>query len=389
MKKVLIIGGGIGGLTSALALSSKGFEVELFERAAQFDEVGAGLQLSPNCTRILRHLGLEEALKQKACSPDYLDFRHWSSGTRLGRSLLGEFAEKKFGAPYYHIHRADLINVLVQAALTKASIVLHTNAVYESHQLDGSKVIASISGNQYEGDLLIGADGICSTVKTGWLEDNADFTGFVAWRGLVKASKIQQHQEKLKPSAFLGPGAHFIYYPVRGGELINWVAIVEEKQWTRESWTETGDIEELKSCFKSWHSDIDLLLTALEPDSCFKWALHDRKPLARWFKGKAVLLGDACHPTLPFLAQGAAMAIEDAIYLSRCLAEITRTDHALQAYQRNRHARTARIQNWSRRNGVIYHLGWPLSLARDLVLPYASSRISESLYEYDALAESL
>lgn len=382
MDRIIVIGGGIGGLTTALALTADGFQVDLFEQASGFGEVGAGLQLGPNCSRILHDLGLEKNLKEKSCLPDSILFRHWRSGKQISSITLGENLKKRFKAPYYHIHRADLIELLVDAARERTSINLHNDAVFESCQFHDSSVTANISGNEIEGSLLVGADGLHSAVRSVWQEDHPEFTGYLAWRGVAHRSAVENWHGDFTPSVFLGKGAHFLYYPVRSGELINWVAVTEQGDWTKESWSETGDIEELKEQLQGWHPNILSLLEALKPDDCFKWALYDRPPLTPWLHKRAVLVGDACHPTLPFVAQGAAMAIEDAMVLSQSLKENENINQALLTYQNTRIDRTSKVQKWSRRNGIVYHLGWPFSTMRNLFMPIAGNMISNRLYSY-------
>ena len=384
--RVLIAGGGIGGLTAALCLAEAGFEVSLFEQSAEFGEVGAGIQLSPNCTRVLHHLGLEPALASHAFLPEGMEFRAWKSGKVIGSSVLGETARNRYGFPYCNIHRGDLVQVLVEAAAERASAIeLNTGSAVMGFEQDG-RVRVTVGDTMYEGDALIGADGIHSAVRAQLFGDDAPrFTGNVAWRALVPTDRLPTGLVRPMATAWWGPSKHFVHYYLRSGALVNCVCVVEKSGWEVESWTERGEFAELKSDFGGWHEHIHALIDNMDQDSLYKWALHDRAPMARWGKGAVTLLGDACHPTLPFMAQGAAMAIEDAAVLAGCLAGDDSVPAGLRRYEDLRRQRTASVQNGSRRNAQLFHLTGVKAWLRNRATRRVAGRTTDGLFRYDAL----
>ena len=383
--RVLVAGGGIGGLTAALCLAKAGFEVALFEQAAEFGEVGAGIQLSPNCTRVLHHLGLEPALKACAFLPEGTEFRAWNSGKVIGSSVLGQSVRERYGFPYYHIHRGDLLGVLVEAARRSSAIELNTASEVTGFEQDG-QVRVAIGGAIREGDALIGADGIHSTVRAGLFGDDAPrFTGNVAWRALVPAERLPAGLVRPMTTAWWGPHKHFVHYYLRSGTLVNCVCVVEKAGWEVESWTERGDFEELKRDFAGWHEDVHTLIDNMDRNSLYKWALHDRPPMRRWGEGAVTLLGDACHPTLPFMAQGAAMAIEDAAVLATCLAADDSVPSGLKRYEDLRRQRTAAVQTGSRRNAKVFHLSGIKAWLRNRAAKRAGAYAMDGLFRYNAL----
>ena len=390
-RRLLIAGGGIGGLTAALCLAKVGFEVALFEQAAEFGEIGAGIQLSPNCTRVLHHLGLEPALRACAFLPEGTEFRAWKSGKVIGASALGQAVRDRYGFPYYHIHRGDLLRVLLEAAEGSPAIELSTASQVTGFEQDGRVRVAvgdgsTSGGSVHEGDALIGADGIHSAVRAQLFGNDAPrFTGNVAWRALVPAERLPTGLVRPMSTVWWGPHKHFVHYYLRSGALVNCVCVVEKTGWEVESWTEPGDLEELKRDFAGWHEDIQALIDNMDPNSLYKWALHDRPPLPLWGKGAVTLLGDACHPTLPFMAQGAAMAIEDAAVLAGCLAADDAVPAGLRRYEDLRRVRTARIQKGSRRNAKLFHLTGIKAWLRNRAAKQAGRRTMEGLFRYNAL----
>lgn len=384
--RVLIAGGGIGGLTAALCLAEAGFEVALFEQSAEFGEIGAGIQLSPNCTRVLHHLGLEQALAASAFLPEGMEFRAWKSGKVIGSSALGQTVRDRYGFPYCNIHRGDLLRVLVEAATERTTAIeLYTGSEVTRFEQRG-RVHAAVGGGMYEGDALIGADGIHSAVRAQLFGDDAPrFTGNVAWRALVPAERLPPGLVRPVATAWWGPHRHFVHYYLRSGALVNCVCVVEKTGWEVESWTERGEFEELKSDFAGWHEDIHALIDNMDRDSLYKWALHDRAPMDRWGEGAVTLLGDACHPTLPFMAQGAAMAIEDAAVLAGCLAAADAIPAGLMRYEDLRRQRTAGVQNGSRRNARLFHLTGVKAWLRNRATRRVAGRTTDGLFRYDAL----
>ena len=394
-KRVLIAGGGIGGLSAALSLASAGFEVKLFEQAAQFGEVGAGIQLSPNATRVLFSLGLQAPLKELCFVPQGAEMRSWKTGAVLARFPLGRQLEAAQSFPYLHAHRADLIEALVSAANDNALIEFKTDARVIGFIQDNNGVHISYlrGGGQTSeaGDLLVGADGIGSVVRESLFgAESPRFTGNVAWRALVPASRMPEGMVRPMATAWWGPGSHFVHYFVRQGELVNCVCVIEKPGWEVESWTERGTYEELKGDFTGWHEDIQTLIDSADRDSLYKWALFDRLPMPSWGRGLVTLLGDACHPTLPFMAQGAAMAIEDGAVLARCLARAetsAEVEGELTTYANLRRPRTARVQQGSRRNGRIFHMRGVSAGLRDLAFKILPPRDPwGGLFAYDALS---
>ena len=384
--RILVAGGGIGGLTAALCLAKRGHEVTVFEQASTLGEVGAGIQLSPNCTRVLHDLGLERQIRATAFLPEAIQLRHWRNGGIIGQSALGEDAVRRYGFPYYHAHRADLLSVLVEAARRVPNIQLLCDAEARCFKQSGSRATLSTTGGDHDGEVLIGADGIHSTIRAGlWGDDRTRFTGCVAWRALVPTDRLPDGLIRPMATAWWGPGGHFVHYYVRRGELVNCVGVIEKAGWEVESWTERGDHAEFAADFAGWHGGIRRLIDHADNNSLFKWALHDREPMPRWGERRVTLLGDACHPTLPFMAQGAAMAIEDAAVLAGCLADSTDVPAALQRYERLRRDRTARVQHGSRRNATLFHLAGIKAWLRNRVTGRVAARTTDYLYRYNAL----
>jgi len=384
--KILVAGGGIGGLTASLCLAAKGYSVEVFEQAGEFVEIGAGIQLSPNCSRVLHSLGLEDVLRASAFLPSGSQFRNWKTGRVIAESKLGDEVVERFGAPYYHMHRGDLLRVLVEAARQSDRIALHldTRAVGFQQSAEGVRLLTVDA--EHEGQALIGADGIHSEIRTGlWGAESPRFTGTVAWRALVAVDRLPEGLIRPMSTVWWGPRKHFVHYYVRRGTLVNCVCVVEKKGWDVESWTERGDYDELKADFAGWHDDLQQLIDTADRDSLFKWALYDRAPMPRWGKGRVTLLGDACHPTLPFMAQGAAMAIEDAAVLAGCLASSEDVGHELARYENLRRDRTAEIQKGSRRNATVFHLSGVRSWLRNRAAQTARRGTMDRLFSYDAL----
>ncbi|MBA6292250.1 FAD-dependent monooxygenase [Colwellia sp. MB3u-70] len=375
-KKIVIAGAGIGGLCAALALAKNKFEVTVYERNPQVGEVGAGIQLSPNAMHVLQALGIADEVKAKAFSPDAAVMRHYKTGKPYFTVPLGDNARQKYGADYLHVHRADLHTALYNACINMKVTIYLGKSIQNYQQTRKNITIQFDNNDSIEADLLIGADGIKSNIQACMLgKKPAEFTGQVAWRGVVEASKLPKGLIKPNANLWVGPGKHFVSYYLRGGDLINFIAVQERKNWQKESWNEPGDINELRETFSDWHPEVIKLLNATE--QCFLWALFDRKPLEKWSDRKVTLLGDACHPMLPFLAQGAAMAIEDSYALAHCLSRDANIENALQSYQNIRLPRTRNIQLNARKNAALYHMSSPIEQAK-LALVSGLSRIGLS-----------
>ncbi len=352
---LILVGAGIGGLAAALALSDRGVGVTLLEQAPVIQTVGAGIQLSANATRLLFRLGLEAPLRAVACAPQAVEVRDHDTGALNLRTRLGAFGEARWGAPYLQVHRGDLQRLLLDAA-AKRPINLRLGAKVEAIDDDGARAYVRLDGGEaLAGDAVIGCDGIHSHVRAAlWGKQAARFIGQAAWRGLAPADRLPEGAVASIAGVWTGADRHFVHYPVRGGALINVVGVVEQRRWRAESWTAEADRSQFAADFQGWPASIPEMIAAVETPWLF--AIHDRAPLARWSKGRLSLLGDAAHPAPPFLAQGAAMAIEDGEALARRLAQSLDVAAALRSYEDERKSRTARVQAWSRRNARLFHL---------------------------------
>jgi salicylate hydroxylase len=354
-QNILIAGAGLGGLTAALALVRNGHRVQVFEQAAALGEVGAGVQLSANATRVLHALGLEQALQAVASSPAGKEVRLWSTGQTWKLFDLGAASVSQYGYPFYTMYRPDLHKVLVDAleAAQPGAIELNARCV-GCDVTDSGAVLRLADGRAIQGDALIGADGVHSKIRaTLFGGDAPTFSGCLAWRGVIPANRLPEQLRRPVGTNWIGPGGHVIHYPLRRGELVNFVGIVERDDWTVESWNTAGTTAECLQDFSGWHADVHTLIENIEIP--FKWALMQREPMPTWSSGKVTLLGDACHPTLPFLAQGAAMAIEDGAVLERCLAEQRPVEDSFRAYEAARMDRTSRIVRGSSENARRFH----------------------------------
>jgi salicylate hydroxylase len=349
--RAVVVGAGIGGLTAALALHRAGLDVRVFEQAPVLREVGAGIQLAPNATRILARLGIGAALARVAVRPDVIEHRRWQDGRVLLRQPLGDHLEREFGAPYYHVYRPDLLAVL-RDALPPDVVRLNRRCV----AVAGDRVTFD-DRSTVEADVVVGADGIHSVVRAAVAgADMPRFSGSIAYRGLVQAERLASLALPRHGNSFLGPARHFVHYWVAAGRLMNFVAVVPGGDWRVESWSATGEVADALAEFNGWHPQVTTIIGAAE--RTHRWALHDREPLATWCRGRVALLGDAAHAMLPFLAQGACQAIEDAAVLARCVASATRdaVPDALARYEACRKPRATAVQRASRENATLYHL---------------------------------
>lgn len=367
-QPILIAGAGIAGLTTALALADRGIASSLLERAPALSEVGAGIQLSPNASHVLLGLGLQEELEKTAVTPDAVVVRAGRTGRKLASMPVGKAMAERFGAPYWVIHRGDLQAALLKAALGSRRVSLRLGAEIVSFaRAAGGVAVTLADGTRHEGSALIGADGLRSAVRADLLMDGPpQFSGYVAWRGTVASRDAPADIDRRTTCLWMGPDAHLVHYPIRGGKLINVVAVISGKELAP-GWGEPGDPAELEPFFASWAAPARDLIGRVA--AWLRWALADRAPAARWCDGRVILIGDAAHPTLPFVAQGGAMAIEDAAVLADELADTPDNPEAVFARTTARRIeRTTRLQNEARANGRIYHLRAPASLVRDMVL---------------------
>lgn len=370
--KALIIGAGLGGLTAALALRRVGMDVDLFEQAEQLREVGAGIQLSPNAMKVMRALNLEAAVVGAGFLPQAARIRHYASARVLFDAPLNPACTRRYGAPYVHIHRADLHGCLAGAA-RRAGVALHLGRRAGGYVDTGNRVTVEFTdGATASGDVLIGADGLNSTIQTCMhVPRPPRYTGYTAWRGTVPTAALPPGLVDPCATVWAGPGGHVVTYLVRGGALVNFVAVRRSRSAPPQSWSRTGQSEELRGAFDMWHDRVAALLAAA--DSPFLWGLYDRPPLEFWCRGRVGLLGDACHPTLPFMAQGAALAMEDAWVLARALQAGPDPAAALARYQLLRRPRAAALQQRARRNAADFQLAsGPGGLVSRLKLAAAS-----------------
>ncbi len=354
MKKILIAGGGIGGLTAALALQKRGFDVEVYEQASALKEVGAGLQLSANCNRALYQLGLGEELRRLSCEATGKEIRLWSTGDTWKLFDLGPQSVARYGYPYFTVYRPDLLAVLAAGVRAEKPDAIHLGARSRGFEQDADGVTLLLEAGAVRGDVLIGADGVHSNIRQSLFgTDRPEFTGLMAWRGVIPMARLPERMRRMVGTNWVGPGGHIVHYPLRAGQLMNFVGVRERGDWQVESWSVAGRIDETLADFAGWNEDIQLMIRAI--DVPYKWALMHRAPLPKWSVGRVSLLGDACHSTLPFLAQGAAMAIEDGFILARALEACADAEVALGRYEQARRARTTRMVEGAAANSKRFH----------------------------------
>jgi salicylate hydroxylase len=383
---VLIAGAGIGGLTAALAIARQGIPVTLFDQAERLEEAGAGIQLSPNATRVLIALGVADRIKPAVVVPQAVRLRAGGSGRDIAIMPLGAEAARRHGAPYWVVHRADLQSALLAAIASDACITLKLGARIDGFAPGPQGVTAEVSRREetgaHHGRALIGADGLWSRLRESLGSGTGPrFAGRTAWRTLAPSDTLPPSLRAQEVNLWIGPGGHLVHYPVRAGTAINIVAVTSD-DWQSMQWSTAADGDEVLARFppRLWASEARELLAA--PLRWQKWALYDRAPSSDWGRGPVTLLGDAAHPMLPFLAQGAAMAVEDAFVLAGALARFTDDPaRALRDYERHRQPRTARVQRAARRNDFVYHLCGLAARMRDAALAALGGR--RLLAQYD------
>ena len=355
-RPVLIAGGGIGGLTTAIALGRKDIDSQVLERSAFDNEAGAGIQLGPNATRILGPLGVLDVLMPKTFRPEAVWLFDGLSGKKLATVPLGDTAERRYGAPYLTAHRADLHEALRAAAANARHVTLTPNFTVASIEDGGGITVASLDGPSVQGSALVGADGIWSTVRK-WIAPEASlaFTGATAFRSLLPLGSLPSPFSEPIVGLWLGPHTHLVHYPVRSGEALNVVAVTETGR-KEEGWNRSVETETVRANFTRWCETAQGLLEFAP--SWRAWSLFSLSALPQWHRGPITLLGDAAHPVLPYLAQGAALAIEDATTLADHLdAARGSPGAAFQAYERVRGVRADRVRRTSQRLGRAYHMG--------------------------------
>ena len=373
-RRALVAGAGIGGLAAALGLARQGFRVDVFERAPALQELGAGLQLTPNATRALRELGVLDAVSALASAPRAVRVLRGSDGAELVH-LPVEDAERRWGAPYLAIHRADLQCALAQS-VAAAGVALHLGTEVVSLGNDAASASFDLRRGpvalRESGDVLLGADGLRSLTReaSGLGEPEAPrFSGHVAFRATVAAAMVAPRARASEVTLRIGPSAHLVHYPLRAASLVNLVAVIES-HWRGaagdDPWDALGERAALDRAFANWSGDARALVAA--PTTWRAWPLHTRPPLPRFALGRVALIGDAAHPMTPFLAQGAAQAIEDADALAHSLAQAVDVTAGLAAYSDDRVARAARVQREALAQGRLFHLSGPLAFVRDLTM---------------------
>ncbi len=392
--RIAVIGGGIGGLTAAQALLRRGFDVTVYEAAPELKEIGAGVSLSPNAMKALRSLDLEAGVRAVAWESEYNLLRNWRTGRIISKTPTKGFTLERYGASGCSVHRADLLDVL-GASLPKEMIKLGARCV----SVEANDHVASArftDGSEIEADIIIGADGIHSAVRTSLFGPDAPrFTGKICWRCLVPVDAVPEFANS-DGTTWLGPHGAVVVYPVRRGELVNVVAHYDNDTWTEESWIRECDRAEVIENYKGWHESLLRLFAASERH--YKWALYDRDPLPRWTKGRATILGDAAHPMLPYLGQGACQAMEDGCVLASALASMPDDlPGALQLYERVRLPRASRVVLSARDRGEDNHLASPwAAFKRDAMIAVRkrfskdhTGRNSGWIFDYDAGSDSV
>ena len=342
-------------MAAALALINRGHDVDVYEQAPELKEFGAGIQISPNGTRALHALGVLDTLRQLSCDTEGKEVRLWNTGRTWKLFDLGTEAIERYGSPYITVFRPDLLQVLVDAVRARRPDAIHLGRRAVGVTQSGGRVTLRLEGGETAtGDALIGADGVHSVIRRELFGgDNSRFFGMIAWRGVIPIERVPQHISRNKATNWIGVGGHVVHYPLRAGRLMNFVGIQERADWQVESWTTQGTAQECANDHAGWHQDVQALIAA--SPSLFKWALMGRDPLRQWTAGSVTLLGDACHPTLPMLAQGAVMAIEDAVILGRCFDKYGDVATALSRYQNARIAITTRKVAGANDNAKRFH----------------------------------
>jgi salicylate hydroxylase len=386
MTEVAIIGAGIGGLTAALALHKHGIGVTVFEQAHQLEEAGAGIQLACNPNHVLRELGLLDATAAVAFEPDTLDLVDGHSGRTLLSASLNGWARDRYGAPYLNIHRGDLQRVLLDALQERVPGALQLNRRVVGLSQDTRSVSVTFSdGQEVNADVAVGADGVHSVLRESVTSvEPARFTRHVAYRMLVPRSVIPRGKAPSSAiSLRLGRHGHVVGYWVKGGDVYNMVAVTQDDRWHEENWRTPAELDEVRTAFRSWDGQLRMLIDSSR--DVYKWALLDHSVPTTWTRGRAALLGDSCHAMLPFLAQGGAMAIEDAWVLAANLAATTDHTEALRRYSQIRSSRVSRVHATATRNARTFHLTGPARTMRNVQLRLMGKRAERFMAGMDWL----
>lgn len=384
MKSIAIVGGGIGGLTAALCLLKRGFAVTVYEQAEQLKEIGAGVQISPNAARLLHRLGLQKELDAIAVRPASFQMRRWSDDAVIFEAQLGAVCEQQFGAPYYTFHRADLHQVLANAV--PREVIKLGHRLSEVREEGSRQILCFEGGAQASASIVIGADGLKSVVRQSVTADKAVFSQQAVCRGLVPAERVSELVAERRVIIWVGPGKHMVCYPVRSATLLNWGLAMPAGDARLESWTGEGTRAEALQSVQGWNEQVRSIVGAT--DKTLVLPLYDREPIHNLARGNMTLLGDAAHPMLPFMAQGAGQAIEDGWVLADCLAAQSKSvAEQLHLYETLRSKRTEEVQVRSRMNSDKFHLSdGDAQRSRDQALQAGGMALKafEWLYGYDA-----
>ncbi len=364
---IAIVGGGIGGLSLALGLAKAGLRPNVYEQAPQLGEVGAGISLSPNAVKGLRYLGVGGAIDALADEPMHQVTRHFATGETLVDINRAKTREK-LGAPYLQMHRADLHRLLHEGLLEAASesIALGQRLERIDKRDDGTYRLYFVDGSNADADVVIGADGLKSTIREQVFgESEPEFSGFVAWRGLLPTEALGDYPLPAGSAVFIAPGRNFVRYPIRLGTVQNFVAFTKADAWTAEGWSQKGDFADFRERFRDFHADVQAILDAYTGTELHRWGLFAREPLPTWVKGRITVLGDAAHPMLPWFGQGAATSIEDAVVLARAIVDFTDIDVALARYEEARRERVTVVHRESMAGGERLTAQDPYALAKN------------------------
>lgn len=389
--KAVIVGAGIGGLAAGIALHRAGCEVALLEQAGEISEVGAGIQISPNGVRALQSLGVFEALQPYVFEPKSIRMAMGRSGRQVFDLPMKGYAQTRWGAPFVQVHRADLQAVLREKLEAEAGRVVHTHSKVTGYvrERGGAAVYLEREGRQF-GDILVAADGVHSVIRSQLAgADRIRFTGSMAWRCTVPVDALGDDAPPAKGCIWAGPGRHAVTTRIRAGALVNFVGIVDQDTWQEEGWSLTGDRTDALADFEGWVPQVRAVLEKAE--TLNRWALLERMPLATWNDGPVTLLGDAAHPMVPSMAQGAVQALEDAVVLGNCIKAEPDKQAALTRYVDLRKARTAQVQKRSAENLALFHraglsafAGYAPIWAAGKLSPTLIHRRQDWIYGYDA-----